>query len=67
MKHFEVDFENADGDRRVFSAELPDDVIAKAGGEMLYRDAYVLQKIYHAGVPVSFRHVPRTVRELRVQ
>ncbi len=66
MKHFEVDFENAGGERRVLTVELPDDVIEKAGGVDLYRDAFVLQKLYRGGVPAGCRHVPHTVREMHL-
>lgn len=67
MKHYQVDFENTAGERRALTVELPDDVIEKAGGVELYRDAYVLQKLYRGGVPAGYRHVPHTVRELRAQ
>lgn len=67
MKHYEVDFENAEGERCVLSAELPDEIIAKARGIDFFRDVFVVRKLYQDGVPAGFLHVPRSVREIQPQ
>jgi hypothetical protein len=67
MKQFEVEFANSEtGAARMIKVQIAAKEIAKAGGQELFRDAFVLRQAYRDGAASGgFRHVPHTVRELR--